>query len=714
MPNRTDASVAFSVTDNLSASIVGMKNSVNSFESDITGLQQKLDQLDATRIQLKNFDLKNARQELTRTRQALEELGDAATDAERAAAQADFDQAVQNYANLEHQLNLVSKQARQTEKDMLDATNAISKAENRAGRTGDGSGSLLAALGTAGLGQMAGEAAQEIANTLIGSAFGSEAGGVLSSGLSGAISGAAIGSIIPGIGTAVGAAIGGSLGLLQGGTQAFQSRDEAFKSYYQQLYEASGTAAEESLTSGSATAAQRELDAIAFNRLLGAGVGDQYLADLRTLAADTPLEYSDLTDMSRALATGFGDSPDRMLELMTAIGDAGSAVGVTADDMTEMARALSRMNSSGKATLEYLNILQERGVDVIGMLADSMGKTQGEIYDMISRGEINGQSAVDIIQAGMETRYSGAMETMAETFNGLTSTLEDAMTEIDNARGAGYNTTRSYGLQAEIDAYGGTLGSVMQNLNRIAGENEAYLENLSEQYTREALSAVLLGQDTTLYDGEQQQRLEEMRKEFSEADALYQATGDREAALKMESLQREAETLATAAYESSEQYQLAQDTELDLIEAIRENTEALDGWANAYNLAQAQTKGLGSTWSLGPNTDTSSLMDVVNSDEYQTALAEGRYSDAINMTRGLTGYATGLRRVPYDNYAALLHEGERVLTAREAREADQGSASGVTVQISGTWQVRSEQDADAIAETILRKILLAQKGGVRT
>ena len=74
MPNRTDASVAFSVTDNLSASIVGMKNSVNSFESDITGLQQKLDQLDATRIQLKNFDLKNARQELTRTRQALEEL----------------------------------------------------------------------------------------------------------------------------------------------------------------------------------------------------------------------------------------------------------------------------------------------------------------------------------------------------------------------------------------------------------------------------------------------------------------------------------------------------------------------------------------------------------------------------------------------------------------------------------------------------------------
>ena len=46
MPSqRTDASVAFSVTDNLSQSIVGMKNSVNSFKQDVTGLQQQLDKL---------------------------------------------------------------------------------------------------------------------------------------------------------------------------------------------------------------------------------------------------------------------------------------------------------------------------------------------------------------------------------------------------------------------------------------------------------------------------------------------------------------------------------------------------------------------------------------------------------------------------------------------------------------------------------------------
>ena len=157
-----------------------------------------------------------------------------------------------------------------------------------------------------------------------------------------------MGSLAGPIGTAIGAVVGGTIGLVQGGTQMFQGQDEAFKSYYQGLYEQGQTAAGESLSAGSDTAAQRELDAIAFNRLLGEGVGDQYLERLRTLAADTPLEYSGLTSMSRALATGFGDTPERMLELITAIGDAGSAVGVTVSDMETMAQALSRMNSSGK------------------------------------------------------------------------------------------------------------------------------------------------------------------------------------------------------------------------------------------------------------------------------------------------------------------------------------------------------------------------------
>ena len=81
---------------------------------------------------------------------------------------------------------------------------------------------------------------------------------------------------------------------------------------------------------------------------------------------------------------------------------------------------------------------------------------------------------------------------------------------------------------------------------------------------------------------------------------------------------------------------------------------------------------------------------------------------------GIKGrYAYGLDRVPYDNYAALLHEGERVLTAREAREQDQSGTRPVQVNITGSWSVRTDEDVDAIAAAILRKVELAQRGGVR-
>lgn len=693
MPSqRTDASVAFSVTDNLSQSIVGMKNSVNSFKQDVTGLQQQLDKLDSTRFQLKNFDLKNARQELDRTKKALQELGDTATEADREAARADFERANQNYENVRRQLNLVSKQARQTERDLLDATDAISKADNRAGSS---VGGVLSALGKAGLMDMAGDVALDFGNLVVGSTFGSEVGGVVSSGISGALSGAAMGSLLGPVGTAVGAAIGGGLGLLQGGSQAAQGRDDAFKQYYSDLYDTQQAAAEESLSAGGDTASQRELDAIAFNRLLGQGVGDQYLEDLRTLAADTPMEYGDLTSMSRALATGFGDAPDRMLELMTAIGDAGSAVGVTASDMEIMAQAMSRMNSSGKATLEYLNIFQDRGVDVIGMLADAMGKTQGEIYDMISGGDINGQEAVNIIQAGMESMYGGAMETMARTFDGLTSTLEDAMTEIDNAMGEGYNERAKEGLQADIDAYGGALGDALAQANEIIGEGKAIAENLDRQYSREALSALTLGTSTTVYGEDQANRLAEMHDQYTSLVDQYQNATEEDKAViasQIEALKEEAQAMADSAYDASEMSQELHDVNLDLITAIRENTAALGSaaWGKDYEVEQEKTKGTGST-----------LLDTVSS--------------AISKANSFVGQnAWGLDRVPYDNYLTYLHEGERVLTASQARAMDQGgSAPNVSVTVSGnTFGAGMDETAvaEAIADTAVRKILAGYRG----
>ena len=66
---------------------------------------------------------------------------------------------------------------------------------------------------------------------------------------------------------------------------------------------------------------------------------------------------------------------------MEGIGNAGSALGVDASGMTVLAQALSRMEASGKASLEFLNMFQDRGINVTGMLAEHYGVDQGTIYD---------------------------------------------------------------------------------------------------------------------------------------------------------------------------------------------------------------------------------------------------------------------------------------------------------------------------------------------
>ncbi len=688
-----DASIAMSVQDNLSAAVVSMRNSMTAFRTDVEALQKELYTLTNSKASLR-VDMNAAQIELKKTRQAYKELGEEATDAERMAAEADFRKAEANLENIRQQYELVSRQVKETTRDFESASNAISRAENRAGSavSGGGTTGLLAALGKAGLLSMAGDTAGEWAGALAGSALGSQGANLFSGALSGAVSGAALGSILPGIGTAVGAAIGGAIGLAGGAAQNFQSEDEAFKSYYSALYDAQKEAASQRLESGIGTAGQWELDAIAFNQLLGSGVGNQYLSDLRELAASTPMEYSDLTDMSRALATGFGDTPERMLELMTAIGDAGSAVGVTASDMTEMARAMSRMQSSGKATLEYLNIFQDRGVDVIGMLSDAMGKSQGDIYKMISKGEINGQKAATIIQQGMESEYSGAMDLMSETFSGLTSTLQDAITEINAAGGQGYNAVRSYGMQEEIKAYGGPLGDAIKEVESIGAKNEAFMENLSEKYKREALSAVLLGEETSgIFTEEQKATLEDMSRRYEEATIAYE-NGSMEAGLTRESLYEQAEAFAQLAYESSEQYRITHETELDTIEAMRNLTTAFEGWKNQFEIETELSKGR------------------VSGDQLRKTLSEDWETPTMPTTNELAraigggGNAYGLSRVPRDGLY-YLHQDERVQTAQEARS--EKASTPIQITITGNTfgaGVTAEEMAQRLADAIELKL----------
>lgn len=650
-----------------------------------------------TRYEQLNNHAAKAVAQAVEVKKAMTEAAKAFKKSEDAADGVKFEKLKAQYDELTGSAQSYQKMAKTAMREMTDSyetmrkldagteTFAASGGSTIPGSASSGGKGLLGTLASAGLFKLGGDAIAQAANSAVGSALGDVGGSLVSGALSGAASGAALGSIIPGLGTAIGAAIGGAAGLVTSGTQAFEGYDEAFKSYVQENTEDQLTQRDTDIQSGSTVAAQREQDAIAFNTMLGNGVGDKYLKDLRTMAADTPLEYSDLTTMSRSLATGFKDDPSRMLSLMTSIGNAGSAVGVDTEGMNTMATGMARMQSSGKATLEYLNLIQERGVDAIGMLADGLGKSKSQIYDMISKGKIDGVNAVNIIQKAMDTMYDGAIEKQSQTFSGLTSTLEDAQTEMQAAYGDGYNAERGKGIEAETDYLSGISGERQQEANRAIGAWQASLENAKEKAIRDAVDTAM---DSNAY---------------REA----QATGD---AAKMGEIIARAKVQGQNEYNASEGAQLALESEKTLAASIRDDTSTnQDYWDAGYEKGNWYTKGLAAGilngggfnpgaagYTYDPITNTWSGADGSSYDPTTGKHYENDKVDGSN--------AFGLRRVSKTGLY-LLHQDETVKTAAESRA---GSGNARQILISGNeFHVRQESDVPAIAAEILRQVNLA-------
>lgn len=696
-------SVYFSVKDGASQVLKTIGDKTRALDKDT----QKLAQTTATfhkaqapllkdQVELEK-QLAKVNKEVKAAEKAYRKLGDAAND-----------EALTKAKTQQQQL----KQALAETKDMIQANERAYKNNLetiRKGETGllggKGAGNIALGLAASGVGGQLAEAVGGYARALVVSSQGLPQAELASGILGGIFSGASAGAVMGPYGALAGAAVGGLSGLISGRTKIFEAQDDAFKAYYNGLYEDVSAATDDRITTGSSTAAGRETDLLGFTTLLGGRrQAKDFLGSLVEKANHTPFLYDDLTAMSKTLAAyGFKDDPQAgeldILDSLITIGDAGAALGHSTADMTAVATALGRMLSSNKANLEYLNILNDRGINAVGYLAQARKMSVGATYEAISKGQIAGGDAVDIILAAMGRAYGGAMKDQSETFAGLTSTLEGLLGEISNASGEGYNQVRKGGIQAEIDAYDGPLGKELKAVNTLAGENRAALENLREEYTREALGAVLLGEKTTLFRGDEAQQLQGMAQEYRMAAAEYDLYGTRDSAMTMEQLKETAEAMATAAFESSEQYQMLQDKEVDQIAAIRDNiaaTESLTAAFNSYRIQQEQSKGRGVGFFNLLGTANAAIVD---DSEYDP-----------NTLAGASSRAMGQGTVPYDGFPALLHQGERVLTASEARAQDRGDIPPISIQIH-ELSVREEADVDRVAEALFDRLQLARMAG---
>lgn len=654
-----ETSIVIKATDRYSDVLKTLSKTTKAFTKDVDSLEEGLYALNKNKYTLK-LDAKKAQQALREAEKQFDLTHSAADGLKMELAQANYDNVVRN-------LNAVTKEARNTEKE-------LSKLENRSGGGGGGGAanfgkSVVQALAISGITDSAKQLLSQGATALTGSAFGNEGGMLFSNALSMATSGASAGFMVAGpAGALVGAGIGGLVGLGSGALQSYESRDSAFKSYVQDSVQEQLDAQSESLTSGSSIAAGRETDKISFATLFGSKeTADSYLSNLVGMANSTPFLYDDLTSMSKTLAT-YGYDADSILPVLQTIGDAGAALGQSTSDMTAVATAIGRMKSSNKTTLEYLNILNDRGIGAVGMLSDAYGVDQGTMYSMISKGEVAGQDAARIILDALSDSFAGAMEAQSKTFSGITSTIEGLQQELDNAMGEGYNQTRMQGMQDQKRWLSSQKGQEMQEAYTAIGAWKASLENAKEQYIRDAMNDAM----------------------GSEAYKTAEAEGD---AAEMGRILMKAKIDGMNEYNANEgkDEELAQ--ELSLIESVRNDTALNNSyWDAGYTLGQEFSKGRAAA------TTDSAWADAVNN-----------FNSGYTKHRSGHQRAMGIDYVPYDNFPALLHEGEKVLTAGEARQEKNG-VSGIQIVMNGTV-IREEADVQRIAQEMLNKLEEANMRG---
>lgn len=549
-----------------------------------------------------------------------------------------------------------------------------------------------------GLLNMAGQAITNAGEAYLNSWLGPTTGNQISTVLGSVVSGAVMGSVGGLPGAVIGGLVGGVAGIANAAVQTFTNQDEAYKAAVKEFYSDAMEKQKQSLQNGTAIAARRETDQISISRLLREDADVQgYMESIQQKANATPFQYEELVSLSKTLAPGFGDDTDRMLKMLQVIGDAGFAVEMDENGRKAIATALNQMEVTDKATLESLKQIQGQGIDAYGALAASLRDEQGnelsveEALELVSKGEISGEDAVEALIRYLtdpDKGYAGAMEEQSRTYAGLTSTVEGLWNNIDAAMGAGYTEKRKEGLTAEVDWLGENSAGMEEIYNQI-GQYQAELENEKQR----------------LY-------LEAMETAAAEAEA-QELTG----AAAGEALAK-AEMEARAKYLTSDGYREFEDSQLRIVRTAQESALIGDAWQSlGYRMGLEFEKGMNSVigWGLqsfADRTHREARREVYGEENFLPGdpyapgfgapQAVGIANQAVHLIEEETALpnAWGLDRVPYDGYRAILHEGEQVLTAREARKG-----RNVAVNFAGAnFSVREEADIDRIAQEIVAQI----------
>lgn len=157
------------------------------------------------------------------------------------------------------------------------------------------------------------------------------------------------------------------------------------------------------------------------------------LADLNKFSIETPFTPDQVNAAGRSLLA-FGFTTEKLMPTLRMVGDVSAAVG---KDFNELATIYGKARTAGTLFAEDINQLTEAGIPIIEELAKVMGVSADQVKKLGSQGKIH-FAELEKAFANMTStggRFSGMMDKMSQSTEGLLSTIEGKLQDEMRAIG---------------------------------------------------------------------------------------------------------------------------------------------------------------------------------------------------------------------------------------------------------------------------------------
>lgn len=213
----------------------------------------------------------------------------------------------------------------------------------------------------------------------------------------------------------------------------------------------------------------------------------EQLTWLSKLAATTPYDNTDIAN-TYTLARSYGFADDVARGLVETITNFASGMGLGATEINRVIVNLGQMEQQGKATQREMNDLA-RGAfvpvnDILDIMKEKTGLT-GAAFDDFRKSAEGVQSFMDAFTELVKTRFQGAAQDMAKTFQGATDNVKDFVKSL-----FGLNVVKPI-----LDVIGSSLADFMNSLTTSENWDKATAatQSIGESLTRIVRALFSLG-----------------------------------------------------------------------------------------------------------------------------------------------------------------------------------------------------------------------------